>query len=311
MAVEVRAVVLETLGYLERQQLQGGDIACFRTAKDTFCSPCTLLSTLMHDALGYFDPRDHRHEPGLPELFSAGEQRWLTQCVSVMRSRMRNFVAWQEERDGTWQLYGRESSFGTDVNTTACAAVAVRNARNRTADIRHVRSVERFLNRDLNLLEKANVLRFLTLAGRNVLSHVQRFRDEILASTNESQTPMAPLLLLAETHAIARAWRQAGLPYLSQVAEHLVRRILGCRNELGRFEGYLAGALAASALSDLGYDAAELRERAIDLMAMLQNPAGWRTEPYAGLPIGSPAAGMGIAVAALARISAQTGDIVC
>jgi hypothetical protein len=311
MTIEVRDVVLETVEHLKRQQLQGGDIPCFRTTNDASCSPCTLLSTLMHDSLGCFDPVDRRHEPGLFELFSAGEKQWLTQVVSAMRWRIRNFVVWQEERDATWQLYGRESSSGADANTTACAAIVVGNPGNRSAAIRLVRSVERFLERDLNLLEKANILRFLSLAGRNVLSHVEQFRDEILASTNEAQDPIERLVLLAEAHGIARAWRQAGLPYLNEVAEHLVARILAWRNGFGPSDGHLACALAASALDDLGYDAAELREWAAKLISAVQDPASWLTEPYANLPVGSPAAGIGIALAALSRISVRTGRFVC
>ncbi len=171
MRAEIRRRFIEGLQYVRSHQLLTGDIPCFRAAPDRFYCPCPLFSTLVHDALGYFDPHSPIYQPGILDSVSAAECRWIMGCATTVRWRIRSFIAWQEEPDGTWQFFGRESTSGADAATTACAAAVLLRApkaRDRAVN-RHAEPVlsGRLLSGNgLTILERAQLLRFLALIGQ-------------------------------------------------------------------------------------------------------------------------------------------------
>ena len=128
MRPEIRHRFIEGLQYVRSHQLLTGDIPCFRAAPDRFYCPCPVFSTLVDDALGYFDPHSPIYQPGILDSVSAAECRWIMGCATTVRWRIRSFIAWQEEPDGTWQFFGRESTSGADAATTACAAAVLLRA---------------------------------------------------------------------------------------------------------------------------------------------------------------------------------------
>ena len=86
MPAELRQVLLGMVNYLQSEQLANGDFPYFRTSGDSFYCPCILLSTLMHDALGYLDPHTRLYEKTyLSDLLSKDEQRFVAASVTGMR----------------------------------------------------------------------------------------------------------------------------------------------------------------------------------------------------------------------------------
>jgi hypothetical protein len=313
MPDELRRVLLGTVNHLHSEQLENGDFPYFRTSGDLFYCPCILLSTLMHDALGYLDPHARLYETCLSDLLSKQEQRFVAESVTGMRIRLRAFLAWQEESNGTWQLFGRESDLGPHAGATAAAAVSMFRTypADRRLSNRHVPIVERLLNARLSLDEEANVLRFLVLAGRNVGSRVASFRTRLLAEDAPIETQTEVLNSLAVIYTIARTWSQAALPGRDKVAGHLVPRILSWRRANAGFGGQLQCALSASSLVDLGCATSSLREIATDLISLFMESKSWRSESFLKLEIGSATVTMAIALSALIRIHAQTGGRFC
>ena len=177
----------------------------------------------------------------LSDLLSKDEQRFVAASVTGMRIRLRAFIAWQEESNGTWQLFGRESDLGPDTGATAAAAVSMLRTYpiDRRSSNRHVPIVESLLNAQLSLDEEANVLRFLVLTGRSVEDRVASFRTRLLSEDAPVETQTEALKRLAVAYTIARAWRQAALPGRDEVAGHLVPRILSWRQAGAEFGGQL------------------------------------------------------------------------
>jgi hypothetical protein len=314
MPAELRRVLLGMVNYLQSEQLANGDFPYFRTSGDSFYCPCILLSTLMHDALGYLDPHTRLYEKTyLTDLLSKDEQRFVAASVTGMRFRLRAFIAWQEESNGTWQLFGRESDLGPDTGATAAAAVSMLRTYpiDRRSSNRHVPIVESLLNAQLSLDEEANVLRFLVLTGRRVEDRVASFRTRLLSKDAPVETQTEALKRLAVAYTIARAWRQAALPGRDEVAGHLVPRILSWRQAGAKFGGQLPCALSASSLVDLGCATSSLREIGKDLISLFTESKSWRSEAFQKLEIGSAAVTVAIAISALVRINAQTGGSFC
>jgi hypothetical protein len=313
MPAELRRALLGTVNYLQSAQLQTGDFPYFRTCGDSFYCPCLLLSTLMHDALGYLDPHTRLYETHLSDLLSRNEQRFVSASVAGMRSRLRTFIAWQEESNGTWQLFSRESGVGPDAGATACAAAALFRTypADRRLNNRHVPVMERFLDAPLSLSDEANVLRFLVLAGYDADDRIASFRTKLLSEDAPSRDETTILHFFAVAYTIARAWRQAALPGRDEVAGHLVPQILSLRQADAEFGGQLQYALAASSLVDLGCSASPLREVAMDLIPLFTGSEPWSAQPFLTLEVGSAAVTMAIAISALVRINARTGGSFC
>ena len=306
MPTKLRDVLLSGVEHLRRQQLQTGDFPCVRTTGDAFYTPCTLVATLIHDSLAYFDPNCYLHQRAALDLFSASDKGWLTPVVKTLRWRVRAFVAWQEDANGTWKLYGRQSSNGPDIATTACAATVMLRTFTppKRFVIRHVAPMERSLRNRLHLFEKANVLRFLALAGQDLTNWTAHFSKE-LTGLSPAGSDTLPFLCVA--HAIARAWRQAALPGHEAIADYLLPQILALQLTDGSFGRQLETALAACALLDLGGPVPVLRETAAALMKFFERSEPWNAQPYWQLQVGSAAMTVAAALAALCRVGAITG----
>jgi hypothetical protein len=308
MQVKLRDVLLPAIQYLRAQQLQSGDFPCVQTAGDAFYTPCTLLATLIHDSLAYLDPNCRMHEPVILDLFSADDTQWLVRVVKTLRWRLRAFVAWQEDSNGTWKLQGRQSNAGPDIATSACAATMMLRTfppRKHFA-IRHVALMKNSLHKPLTPFEKASALRFLSLAGQDVTNSTEHFREE-LRFLSYPEIGSDTLQFLCVAHAIARGWRQASLPGYEAVADHLLPQILVLQFADWSFGRQLETALAGCALLDLDCPVPVLRKAAAALVKFFEGSEPWNAQPYWRLQTGSAAMTMSIAVAALARIGARTG----
>jgi hypothetical protein len=313
MPGELRPILLRTIDYLRSQQLQTGDFPCFRTSEASFYCPCILLSTLLHDALGYLDPHTRLYQTCLSDLLSSQERRFITATVTGMRFRLRTFIAWHEEQSGVWQLFGRESGLGPDAATTACAAVTMFRTypEERRAKNRHVPALDGFLNAQLSLHEEANVLRFLALAGRDTNNRTSALTAKLTSEDTPTPDEAQILNFLSVAYSVARAWRQAALPGRQELANHLVPRIVAqCQANAG-IGTPLQYALAASALADLGCDSSSLFEIGMDLLPFFSASERWGSQSFLNLEVGSAAVTTAIAISALVRINAQTGGRFC
>lgn len=112
---------------LATSQLVTGEIPTHRPVAGSvrLYAPNCLLTALAHDALGTLDPTSpwSRPEAWLP--LPVAERRQVGARIARLRTRIRRFLAWQEEADGTWRFHGRASEIDPDAATTACAAIAV------------------------------------------------------------------------------------------------------------------------------------------------------------------------------------------
>ena len=84
-----------------------------------------FLSTFVHDALGCLDPTSSTWLEHGDDLLPTALQAQLVRSVVELRRRIRSYLIWQQEAAGYWRFFGRGSGLDPDVNSTACASVAL------------------------------------------------------------------------------------------------------------------------------------------------------------------------------------------
>jgi hypothetical protein len=271
--------IVNALDFIRSQQLTTGEILC-RDAAGPYTS-CPLASALAYDALGCVDTKQTREFAPV-----------VAPTVSMMRWRLRSYIGWEEESDSTWRFHGHQSNLPPDPTTTMCAAVVLlqgRRKQNAQSSRRHFQSLARFAKQGrLDRTATAHALRFMGLAGANT-SSLQR------AVWEQMEAPQTIL----SAHAIAAAWRQAGLTGRDAVAAQLTPAILSLdpRNRLEQ-------ALAVSALLDLGYTGPMLSRYAAQVVSSPMPAAGWPFDAYGMEGIASAGVTLAVTLANFIRIIA-------
>jgi len=295
-----------------------------------------LFSTFVHEALGCFDPRSTAWEERTLGLIGRDERGRFVRAAGFLRRRIRGYLNWQSEIDGTWRFYGRASGLPADAVSTACAAAALLECPGRAAmerRARHVAAIERFRSGDglyhtflaggrgygwwdaagrpvagFEPVVNAEVLRFLALAGARSAAEaaplVAYLREQVAGDLPPAGLFTSPLVLAAS---VARTWSQAGLPDAEGLAADLVPRVLAMQDASGGFGGPLATALAVGALLDLGYEGDEVGRGLAAVAAGRLNWGGWAHDDVVAGGHGSPAWTTAVSIAVLARGRARLG----
>lgn len=125
--LDLSSVLLRGIGAVRRSQLPTGEVPGFFRPDDGDLRYrlCPLPSTLVHDALGVFDPTAPAYDRPAAARLAPGGRTWLLAAATVVRRRIRDFLAWQQDSDGRWRFFGRASGIEPDAATTACAAAAL------------------------------------------------------------------------------------------------------------------------------------------------------------------------------------------
>ena len=112
---------------MTRGQHPNGEMLSFRCDRDgnyTYVrSP--FVSTFVHDALACLDPTSPGWLDYGLDLFPRGLQGEVASSVTELRRRIRGFLMWQQDAPGYWRFFGRGSGIDPDVNSTACASLAL------------------------------------------------------------------------------------------------------------------------------------------------------------------------------------------
>jgi hypothetical protein len=290
-----------------REQLPSGEIAAYFRfgigALEYRRTP--LLSAIVHDALGTFDLKSRWVDTDFLDALPPGAQGRFVRAAGMVRSRIRTFLLWEEGNEGGWCFHGRASGLGPDLDTTACAAAAVAQAPRRKPATRWQSHAEQLLsgsaasNGGLDLIARANVLRYLALTGEPVAA----IQEEVLHALRTGEfSPSAryenPFMV---AYCVARAWAQAALPGRSEVAEILVPRILAALEADDVARDALGTALALNALVDLEYRGPETIAAGQSLLATALPRGGWGYAPLLENKGGAPSCTSALAMTALAR----------
>lgn len=310
------ALVMRGLTSLRREQLPTGEMPAYRLtargALDYWRSP--LLSTFVHDSLGYFDPRCPWAETETLALLPPAFARPFVRLVDEMRRSIRAFTAWQEEQDGSWRLLGRGSGLEQDLDTTTCAAAVLlesprpQKAASAAPHVAALARLRRTMSETSDPVVDANCLRYLALAGADDAGLEDAVRAAVAHDAAASGTThyAHPLCFY---FAVARTWRQAGLRGKAAVADQIVPHVRRLQDEEGAFGAPLGTALALSTLLDLGDDTSTdaIRRGASALARAITRPGGsrWGFEDYPMHGFGSPSWATALSIVVLARAYAR------
>ncbi len=331
------------LHHIIRGQHPNGEILSFRRDVNGnyqyFRSP--FVSTFVHEALGCFDSFSPLMQPGSLELVPAETRQWFQQTVIQMRRRIRNFLAWQQEAEGWWRFFGRGSGIDPDVNTTVCAATALRERDSKhwlASQSQQYEIIQRFRAANglyytffkiqrggyawmddfgfpivgFDRVVNADVLGFLASTGWRTTSDLQPLIHFINEEIEADQWLEGTLIYpnpLSFPFAVARAWRQGDLPDHGELVERLLPKLISRGGESGDFGSPLSAALAGITLINLDCwdDVLHVVCRAI--MRNLQEDGSKLYEDFVIDGFGAPALTAALSISCLARYHCLVGGI--
>jgi hypothetical protein len=333
-----------SLRLVERLQHPSGEILSYhRDAQGNYVycrSP--LLSTFVHEALDCFDPTSAHWSDGALEILPADARAWFARTVVAVRRRVRAFLLWQQEPAGWWRLFGRGSGMDPDVNTTACAALALAESYGSRSPDRWQRQIDMVLSFrsgsglfytfqkpgrggygwlddsgravvGFDRVVNVAVLGCLAALGQRDTAAARRLVDRLLDEMAAADLGRGTVLYpnpLAFLYASSRVWARFELPGRSRLAEAVLPALLHAQGPAGDFGGPLSTAMGATALLELDYTG-QRRDRARQaVLRGLRPQGGWRYEDVAVGGYGSPAWTTALSMAFLARDHALTGAVV-
>jgi len=333
-----------SLSLVGRLQHPSGEILSYRRddhGNYVYCrSP--LLSTFVHDALDCFDPTSGGWSDGAVEIVPADARLWFVPTVTAVRRRVRAFLLWQQEPAGWWRLFGRGSGMDPDVNTTACAALALAESYGARGVARWQRQVDAVLS------FRSGDGRFYTFqkpgrggygwvddAGRAVVGFDRvvnvavlgclatldgrdspaarglrrRLLDEAAGTDLGTGTVLYPNPL-AFLHGLCRVWARCELADRAALADAVLPALLRAQGPDGDFGGPLSTAMGASALLELDHRGPERDLARQAVLRGLHPRGGWPYEDVAVRGFGSPAWTTALSMAFLARDLDPSGGMV-
>jgi hypothetical protein len=333
--------MLHSLQAVRRLQHPSGEILSYRrdAAGNYVYYRSPMLSALVHDALGCFDPTSPWWFDGALELVPAQARRRFARSVMAVRRRIRGFLIWQQEAAGWWRFFGRGSGIDPDVTTTALAATALLESygsqslsrwEHQLAVVQSFRAPSGRYHTfqrpghggygwmddagrpvvGFDRVVNAAVLGWLAATGEANRPHARQLAgqllDEAAGGDLQNGTALYPNPL-SFTYHLSRAWAQGDLPERRRLADALVPALLRRQEKAGDFGGPLSTAMAATALLELGYGGPE-RQRARQAVLRGMRPrGGWPYEDVVIHGFGSPAWTTALSMAFLARDTQLAG----
>jgi hypothetical protein len=331
--------LLQAWGHVVHGQHPMGEIVSFRRDADGnhqyVRSP--FVSTLVHDALRCFDASAPGYVPGSGDLVPERLRRRFRRDVAQLRRRVRGFLEWQQEAQGWWRFFARGSGIDPDVNTTACAADALRERRaghSPSAQERQVVAVRRFRTESgcyhtflkpgrggyawldsggwpvvgLDRVVNADVLRFLgpTEDPAELRPLIRWLLDQAEEGGWRDGTPLYPNPL-SFAYSMSRTWDLAGLTWRPGARDALLQGVLELQDGSGAFGGPLSTALATATLLHAHHHGPELRRACAALTWALGEDPEALHEDFLVDGFGSPALTAAMAMSALAGFHCLDG----
>ena len=330
------------LDVVERLQHPSGEILSYRRdghGSYVYCrSP--LLSTFVHEALDCFDPTSPHWSPGALEVLPPPARGRFVRAAVEVRRRIRAFLLWQQEPAGWWRLFGRSSGMDPDVNTTACAVLALADGLGAGGPARRRRQLDAVLSfrsrADLfftfqkpgrggygwldgagravvgfDRVVNVAVLSCLAGVGEGGSDPARRLSARLFAEAAEADLRAGTLLYpnpLSFLYGLARVWSRGNLPDRPALAGVVLPVLLDTQRPDGGFGGPLSTAMGATALVELDHRGPE-RDRARQAVLRGLHPrGGWGYEDVAVGGFGSPAWTTALSLAFLARDAGPAGE---
>jgi len=280
--------VFRSLEFVQSQQLFSGELVCVqRLPHGAATCACPIAATFVRDSLSFIDPSSLACEWRVIDFIPTARRRKFAAIVAGLRWRLRSYIASEQNCDGSWHFYGRQSSLRPDLATTACAATELWRSEPAHIPRKYDANFWRRLGTH-DLYAAAQMLRFVGLTGIALPELEPRVCDAIDGSKD---------LSIFELQAVARAWR--GGPESDRVRNLLVSKLLNLRTT-----DPLQAALKTSALLDLDFADPILQDVASFLDNELVSDGLYET--FCDRGVASPAVTAALILANTIRIAAQT-----
>lgn len=315
-----------------RGQHPSGEILSFRrdAAGNYVYLRSPFVSTFVHEALECFDPTAPGWLDGSLALFPEGSERELTRTIVALRRRIRGFLSWQEEGCGYWRFFGRGSGIDPDVNSTACAVLAllaghgtpslsrwerqqalILALRSRAGPfytfLKPGRGGYGWLNDDglpvvgFDRAVNAEVLRFLVRAERpEAVPLAEWLLEETSGRDARTGSPLYPNPV-AFAYVLGRALQEPAVPYHKPLAEALLRLLLDLQRADGGFGGPLSTAMGATTLLTLSHHGAASEAARLAVLRSCGPDDAWPYEDFVTHGFGAPAWTTALSISFLAR----------
>ncbi len=302
--------LVQSIAFLGGEQLPSGEIPNYRNLPNGSWEYCfsPLVSAYVHDALACFDALSPRLDAEALEQVAPTARPGFSRAATLIRRRIRRFLAWQESPDGTWRFFGTGSSLAPDLDTTACAAAALIEARGGMSarDIKRTgealqrlckeagRSREVEIESELQAAGIANALRYFAMTGFETDECGAVLREMIQGSPCASNR----VLFL---YTMSRAHLHGRLAGLESIRSGVLTEVLECHDPAHVSSEPLTAALATLLLLYLGHED-ELYARRIEVLLDWLTPIhGRRFERLGDANCGSAALTTAWIMAALAK----------
>lgn len=323
---------------VRRGQHPSGEVLSFRRDADGTAvyirSP--FVSTFVHDELACFDPSSPGWVDGSLALLPERSQAPVARTVAELRRRIRSFLIWQQDASGHWRFFGRGSGIDPDVNSTACASLALLEGHGRRSQLRWehqqqavlaLRSADgpffTFLKprrggygwlSDEGLpvvgfdhVVNAEVLRFLVRLDRPEAAPLAAWLlERATSAAARGGSPLYPNPV-AFAFVLGRALAAADLAAGPALQAALTALVLDCQHADGGFGGPLSTAMGAMTLLTLGAHGAELDAARLAVLRLRRPDGSWSYEDFVTHGFGAPAWTTALSLAFLARHHCATG----
>jgi len=299
------------------EQLASGEIANYRQlgyGRSEYCfSP--LASAYVHDALAAFDPLSAEFDSRALEAAGPAARIPLGRMALQIRRKIRRYLAWQQCSNETWRFFGNAGVLPADLDTTACASLALLDgvsARTSGEPEAGAEALERFPMTGglfsspgsrpaggeesplLTLVANANCIACLAARGAEY-----RTLAAVL-SERAREVESGPAGRLPFHFALAKAWRHTRAPEFEALASQEAQLLA----EAGHAGSPLAAALRLTALLDFGVEGRPALLAAAELRTWAESQPAWSCEAFVDPHCGSPALTAAVSIPALARAAA-------
>ena len=299
-----------------------------------------FVSTFVHDALAYLDPTSPDWLDGGPDLFPTDLHGEVVQAIAQLRQRIRGFLIWQQEAAGYWRFFGRGSGIDPDVNSTACASIALLEGHGHRSLRRWERQqalVGSFRAEDgpfftflkprhggygwlsdeglpvvgFDPVANAEVLRFLSRLGTANGPAARFLAGWLLERTAELADDAGSALYpnpVCFGFVLGRALEEFDGPGGEALRAAVLARTIREQRPDGGFGGPLSTAMGASTLLALGHRGEELAAARLAVLRGRGANDAWAYEDFVVHGFGSPAWSTALSTGFLVRHYCATGE---